>query len=113
MVGAANPNRAVVLELVAAKFQPFQVEFIDALESPALVPFALVDADYFPGLVADAATGEWRRAVKSFGVAGRLAKWRFLRNSCPGHHATPILRVLECPLVGLQSVLARTKTLPD
>ena len=94
MVGAANPNRPVVLELFAAKRQPFQVEFIDALESSALVPFALVDADDFSCLVADAAIGGRRRAVISFGVAGLLAKWRSPQNSCPAHYSAPILQVL-------------------
>ena len=58
VVGAANPNRAAVLEFLPAQRQPFQIEVVDAGKSSAFVPRAFVVTDDFPGMGADSAIGE-------------------------------------------------------
>ena len=58
VIGAGNPDGAVLLQLVAAKAYPSLVEVIDFLGRAASVPFALVDADDFASLHRYSIVGE-------------------------------------------------------
>lgn len=47
VVGAGNPDGTVVLQLIAAEAYPALVEVVDFLGCATMIPFTLVDRDYF------------------------------------------------------------------
>jgi len=68
MVCSRNPNRAILLQFIPAKRQPFDVEGVDIILRHALVPVALVHTDHFPALHADAAARQEIRRVGKYHV---------------------------------------------
>ena len=58
VIGAGNPDGAVLLQLIAAKTDSTFIEFVDFLGRAASVPFALVDADDFSSLYRYSIVGE-------------------------------------------------------
>lgn len=63
VVGARNPDGAVLLEVVTATGNPLLVEVVDVLGRTSLVPVALVDAHHLSALHGDAAVGEEVRGI--------------------------------------------------
>ena len=68
MVGSRNPNRAILLQFIPAKRQPFDVEGVDILLLHALVPGALVNADHISALNAYTPTRQEIRWVSKYHV---------------------------------------------
>ena len=58
VIGARNPYRSVVFQLLATQREPLAVEFGHALRGSALVPLSLVNAHDLSALHTDAAVGE-------------------------------------------------------
>ena len=68
MVCSRNPNRAILLQFIPAKRQPFDVEVVYILLRHALVPVALVHADHLSTLHAYASTRQEIRRVGKYHV---------------------------------------------
>ncbi len=79
VVGAGNPDGAVVLHLVAAEAYPAFVEVVDFLGRAAAVPFALVDGYDFAGLHGDSVVGEEVGRVGKYHVEVEVELWEQLK----------------------------------
>ena len=76
MVGSRNPNRAILLQFIPSKRQPFDVEGIDVILRHALVPVALVHADHLSALHRYAATRQEIRRVGKYHVELEIKLWQ-------------------------------------
>ena len=70
MVGAANPNRAVVFEFRTAESKPLAIELVDIFRCAAFVPIAFIDTYLLATMHADAAVAEKVRRIGKNGIDG-------------------------------------------